>query len=95
MSAYVIATVEVTDPQAYERYKVAAAEAIARHGGRYLARGGRVETLEGEPRGGRVVVVEFASLEAAQRWYHSPEYQECVALRRESAIMSMCAVDGT
>jgi uncharacterized protein (DUF1330 family) len=48
MSAYVIVDITVTDPAGYEEYKKLAPAAVAAYGGKYLARGGRVETLEGD-----------------------------------------------
>ena len=50
--------------------------------------------FEGDPPAARVVVVEFPSLEAAQRWYHSKEYQTCAAIRHRAAVPTMFAVDG-
>lgn len=94
MSAYVLVEIEVKDPDRYAEYRPLAAESIAKHGGRYLVRGGTTEALEGEwsP---RIVVLEFDSLEAAHAWYYSDEYQAAVALRHESAKSRMIAVVGT
>ena len=93
MSAYVLVEVEVEDPDGYAEYRPLAAESLAKHGGRYLARGGKTEALEGEwyP---RIIVLEFDSLEAAHAWYYSDEYQAAVALRHESAKSRMIAVEG-
>jgi uncharacterized protein (DUF1330 family) len=93
VSAYVLVEVEVQDPEVYAEYRPLAAESLAKHGGRYLVRGGTTEVLEGEwfP---RVVVLEFDNLEAAHAWYHSDEYQAAVALRHESAKSRMIAVEG-
>ena len=93
MVAYWIARVRVTDPQEYGKYAELAGPAIAKHGGRFLARGGPVVTLEGEeyPRN---VVVEFPSVEAAQTCYNSPEYQEAVAFAKDSADRLLCVVEG-
>jgi uncharacterized protein (DUF1330 family) len=73
--AYWIAHVTVTDPDPYALYAEGATAAFAAHGARVLARGGRIEGLEGEVRP-RNVVIEFDSLEAAKACYDSPEYQE-------------------
>ena len=93
MSAYVLVEIEVEDPDGYAEYRPLAAESLAKHGGRYLARGGPTEALEGEwyP---RIVVLEFDSLEAAHAWYYSDEYQAAVALRHGSAKSRMIAVEG-
>jgi uncharacterized protein (DUF1330 family) len=95
MAAYLLAEAKVTDALAYESYKTLAQAAIAQHGGRYVARGGRVEILEGgwqKPE--RLVIVEFDSLEQAQRFYHSPDYQAAIAARKDAAEMKMLVVEG-
>ena len=65
MSAFVIVDVEVNDPIGYEDYKKLAAPAVALYGGKYLARGGKNETLEGDWRTNRLVILEFSSVEQA------------------------------
>lgn len=95
MKAYLLVEAKVSDAQAYAAYKDLAAVAIARHGGRYLARGGRIEVLEGNwqmPE--RLVIVEFDSPEQAKRFYDSPEYQQARAARRDAATMNMLVVEG-
>ena len=84
MKAYVVADIEVLDPARYERYKALAPPAIAAHGGRYLARGGRTEVLEGSWSPKRAVILEFPTLEKAQEWWASAEYAEGKALRQAS-----------
>ena len=93
MPAYWIGHVRVTDPDGYGKYAKLAGPAIEKHGGRFLARGGRTVTFEGEeyPRN---VVVEFPSVEAAQACYNSPEYQAAVAHARGAAVRMLCVVDG-
>jgi uncharacterized protein (DUF1330 family) len=73
MPAYLIARVNVTDPAKYENYKALAPAAIAQYGGKYLARGGATETLEGDAESRRVVILEFPDMEAARTFYNSPE----------------------
>ncbi|HVY59914.1 MAG TPA: DUF1330 domain-containing protein [Xanthobacteraceae bacterium] len=92
MTAYMIAEMDVTDPAAYERYKQAASDVIARYGGRYVVRGGEAAALEG-PAPKRVVVVEFDSIEAAQRWYHSADYREASKLRDGAAVGRLFVVE--
>lgn len=94
MAAYIIADSNVTDPVAYEQYRARVPAAIAKHGGRFLARGGEVAVLEGDWSPRRVVVIEFPSLEAAKAFYDSPEYQAARALRAEAATIDMLAVAG-
>lgn len=90
---YVIARVDVTDPEAYARYAAAATKAIADHGGRALARGGRYEALEGAARA-RNVVLEFESYDAARRYFHSEQYQAARALRQGAAEIELVLVEG-
>lgn len=90
---YIIARVDVTDPGAYARYAAAATKAIADHGGRALARGGRYEALEGTARA-RNVVLEFESYDAARRYFHSEQYQAARALRQGAAQIELVLVEG-
>ncbi len=95
MTAYLIARVHVTNPEAYEGYKKLAAEAIAKYDGRDLARGGRTETLEGSEETARVVIVAFTTLEQAKKFYDSPEYQKAKAAREGAATGHFVVVEGT
>jgi uncharacterized protein (DUF1330 family) len=94
MPAYVIVETDVTDPEQYERYKAAAADAVAAAGGRYLARGGELAVLEGDWRPSRLVVLEFEDLAAAKRWYDSERYREARRLRQGAARLRLVAVQG-
>ena len=91
---YVISRVDILEPEAYARYAAAATKAIADHGGRPLARGGKYEALEGPARA-RNVILEFDSYEAARAYYHSEQYQAARALRDGAAHMEMVLVEGT
>lgn len=93
MAAYVIAEITVTDPAAFERYRQAVPATIAAYGGRYLARGGRAEAVEGEAPG-RMVIVEFDSASQARRWFDSAEYREVRPLRENAAVFRMLIVEG-
>ena len=94
MTAYILVDVEVTNAEAYEQYKLLAPPAIARYGGRYLARGGKAVVLEGDAQPHRVVVLEFPSLEVAQAFYDSPEYRAAREVREGGCNMKMIAVEG-
>ena len=94
MAAYVIATVHVTDESAYAVYREMVAPTIEAYGGRYLARGGRAETLEGSGAPGRVIVVEFPDYERALAWYGSPEYAEAKLQRQGSSRGELILVEG-
>ena len=94
MSAYVIALINVTDPDGYEVYKEMAPPGIAKYGGRYLTRGGRSEVLEGETDAGRFVILEFPDYQKAQEWWNSPEYEAAKPHRRKSATSTFMMVEG-
>ncbi len=94
MPAYVIVDVEVTDVAEYEKYKALAPAAIASFGGRFLARGGQAETLEGDWSPNRIVVIEFESVERAKAWLASDEYAPALAIRRQNANCKMIVVEG-
>jgi uncharacterized protein (DUF1330 family) len=91
--AYVVARITVTDPEAYAEYVKAATEAIRKYGGRPLARGGAHLALEGEARP-RNVILEFESLDQAERYYRSPEYQAAIKLRENAGVAEIVAVEG-
>ncbi|HZQ06849.1 MAG TPA: DUF1330 domain-containing protein [Anaerolineae bacterium] len=94
MSAYVVVEIDVHDPEQYETYKQMAPSSIAAHGGRYLVRGGQVETLEGTWLPKRLVILEFPSLAQAKDWLSSTEYAEAKALRRAITRTQMIVVEG-
>ncbi len=94
MPAYLVARIRVTDPEKYRDYMALSPAAIEKHGGRFLARGGKVVTLEGAPEERRVVIVAFPSLEAARTFYDSPEYREARAARAEAADAQFFVVEG-
>lgn len=94
MSAYVVVEITVNDAVRYEEYKRLAPASIAAYGGRYIARGGRTERLEGGRELRRTVILEFPSLERAREWWASPEYGPAKALRGECATTEMLVVEG-
>ncbi len=93
MSAYWIALVEVSDAETYGKYARIATKAIEEHGGKFLARGGRTVPLEGKHRA-RNVIVEFPSVEAAEKCYNSNTYAEALKLAKVSAERDMLIVEG-
>jgi uncharacterized protein (DUF1330 family) len=94
MAAYFIVDLEVTDPKLFEEYRPIAAASIAKHGGRYLVRGGKVEPLEGGWEPGRVVVLEFPTAEQARAWYRSGDYAPGLAMRTKAARSRVILVEG-
>jgi len=94
MPAYFVAEVEVTNPAGYEPYRAAVPATIAQYGGRYLARGGHTELLEGGPEPKRTVILEFADTVAIKRWYNSPEYQKILPGRLANSRGRAFIVEG-
>jgi uncharacterized protein (DUF1330 family) len=94
MTAYVILDITVHDPVRYEDYKALAAPTLAPYGGRYLVRGGAVETLEGGWQPKRLVVLEFPDVERAKAWLNSEEYRPARALRQATASAQAIVVPG-
>jgi len=94
VAAYVIANVEVKDPVRYADYRNMVLPTIQAYGGRFLARGGAVETLEGPWQPKRLVIVEFPSVERAKAWWGSREYAEAKALRQATSEGSLIVIEG-
>ena len=94
MTAYVIVDIEVTDPVGYEDYKKLAAPTVALYGGKYIARGGKNEVLEGDWAPDRLVILQFETSERAKAWLNSPEYAAARPLRHKYARSKMVVVDG-
>jgi len=94
MVAYFINDMEVTDPQLLEEYKKLSPPTVAQYGGRFLARGGRCETLEGSWSPKRLVIIEFPSLEQAKAWANSPEYAAAKRLRQRASRSNIVIVEG-
>ena len=94
MAAYVIVQVEVKDPVRYDDYKAMVPPSIAQYGGRFLVRGGKTHTMEGDWAPQRFVLVEFPSVEQARAWWASPEYAEAKALRQATADSQLIIAEG-
>jgi uncharacterized protein (DUF1330 family) len=94
MAAYIVTQIEVHDRERYEDYKRLVAPTLEAYGGRFVVRGGAVETLEGDWSPGRVVVLEFPSAEQARAWWGSDAYAPAKALRQATAHTQMILVEG-
>ncbi len=94
MSAYIISDVSVRDAEAFEAYRTRAAPSIAQYGGRYLARGGLIEPLEGNWTPRVIIIAEFPDFESARIWYRSPEYASALAFRDAGLSRNLILVDG-
>jgi len=94
MPAFVIVEIEVNDLEDYEDYKKLVPASVEAYGGRFIARGGAIESLEGDWAPERIVVLEFPSLERARQWWASPEYSDAKAIRMRAAQTRMIAIEG-
>ena len=94
MAAYVIGEIEVTDPATYEDYRKQVPAVVTKYGGKFVVRGGKLEPLEGGWSPKRIVVLEFPSLEQAQKWYRSPEYAPLIELRQRASRGKLILVEG-
>ena len=94
MSAYVIGEIDVTDPAAYEDYRRQVLAVVTKYGGKFLVRGGKVDSKEGGWAPKRIVVLEFPSMEQAQKWYHSAEYAPLIKLRQKASKGKLILVEG-
>jgi uncharacterized protein (DUF1330 family) len=97
MPAYLIAEHKITDPVKFEEYRVKVGPMMAKHGGRYLTKGGSHKMPEGghwTPE--RVVIIEFPDMASLNAWYTSPEYQPLIALRKSctSELDMMFTLEG-
>jgi uncharacterized protein (DUF1330 family) len=94
MAGYVIAIVDVTNAEGYQEYSRQVPATIAKYGGHYLVRGGKMELREGEWPGPRTVVLEFPSLARALEWYDSPEYKPLRPIRQKNSQASIAFFEG-
>jgi uncharacterized protein (DUF1330 family) len=94
MAAYIISDVTIRNETSAKEYRERAARSIAQHGGRYLARAGAVEALEGSWTPRAIIIVEFSDTAQARVWYHSPEYAEALKYRDAALSRDLILVDG-
>jgi len=94
MPGYVVAHIEITDPEAFKAYQALVPPVIAKFGGRYLVRGGATEVREGDWPVSRLVILAFDSVDQARRFYDSPEYQEILPLRLNASEGTLAIVEG-
>lgn len=94
MAAYVINDMEVTNPSLLDEYKKLSVPTVLQYGGKFLARGGATEKLEGDWTPKRLVILEFPSLAQAKAWLDSPEYAPARRLRQQASRSNIIVVDG-
>ncbi len=94
MAVYVMVDIEVLDEHRYAQYRQQAPATIAAHGGRYLARGGATEVLEGSWSPKRCVLLEFPDMAHFRAWWTSPEYAPLRALRQQTTRSHLVVTQG-
>ena len=91
---YLIAQIDVHDPETYAKYTAQTPGIAASYGGKFIVRAGQWECLEGDVKGPRMVMIEFPSYEKAKAWYNSDEYQAIVGIRQKASTGSAYIVEG-
>ena len=94
MAGYIIADIDIHDPDAYEEYRRIDAPTIEKYGGSFVVRGGPHEVLEGDWAPHRLVILEFESVARAKEWYSSEEYAPALAIRLKATTSSLIIVEG-
>lgn len=94
MPGYVLAEIEITNPDGYREYTTMVPATIQKYGGRFLVRGGRSDVLEGDWPQRRRVIIEFPSYEQARKWFDSPEYEKPKALRQANSNGRLLLLEG-
>ncbi|HPF24045.1 MAG TPA: DUF1330 domain-containing protein [Hyphomonas sp.] len=92
---YILAEIQVTDPEPYKEYLAEVTPMVAAFGGAYIVRAGQAEAREGAEPAGRMVVLEFPSFAAAKAFYDSPEYAAIKHFRTDNAVSRILIVEGT
>lgn len=94
MPAYVLVDIDIFDQPTYDANNLGGIDTVSAYGGRYLARGGAIEALEGDWLPKRLVILEFPSMEIARKWLDSTEYAPSRRLRHQVANTNMLLVQG-
>jgi uncharacterized protein (DUF1330 family) len=94
MPAYVIVDIDIFDPAGFQEYRNRVVPIVEKYGGKYIAVSDRVETLEGDWKPKRIVVLQFESMERAKEWFNCEEYREPSEIRHRTAKTNMILVEG-
>ena len=94
MAAYVIVDVKINNAEMYEEYKKLTPASIAAYQGKFIVRGGATETLEGDWKPGRFVMLEFPNADQARDWWNSTEYAKAKSIRQSAAATNMILAEG-
>ena len=89
-----IVEIDIVDPTGYEEYKKLASATVEKYGGKYVVRGGAAETLEGDWKPKRIVVLQFKSTQRAKEWLNCEAYREPRKMRHHTARTKMIVVEG-
>ena len=95
MAAYLVVDTNITNPELYERYKVIAKPLVEKYGGEYLARGGKLSVKEDTLWAPiRMVLVRFPSMQDAETFYQSGDYQDVLKISKQSADRTVIILEG-
>jgi uncharacterized protein (DUF1330 family) len=94
MPVFVIVDIDIHDPEGFAEYRAKVPATIEAHGGRYLARGGATEVLEGSWEPKRCVLLEFPDMASFRRWWTSPEYVELSKIRHRTTTGNLIVTQG-
>ena len=94
MTAYVVSMMSISDPDTYRKYTDRTPPIVRKYGGKFLARGGDILTVEGEKYNDRMVILEFPSRQAILDWYEDPDYVDARAFRHASSEARIFVIDG-
>jgi uncharacterized protein (DUF1330 family) len=94
LAAYLVADIDVTDPEGYKEYAAGAGATVDAYGGRYLVRAGATSTLEGDPTPKRFVILQFPDMAALRAWYDSDEYRPLRDLRQRCSTAKIFTAEG-
>ena len=94
MSAYVLSSIKVNNPDNYKEYVTKVKSIVEKFGGEYLVRGGEMNIIEGDWPNERNIVIKFPSREKAMEWYNSEEYKPIRQIRHDNAVSNSVIVDG-
>ncbi|HEY0757278.1 MAG TPA: DUF1330 domain-containing protein [Ktedonobacteraceae bacterium] len=94
MAAYFVIDVTIEDPVAYASYRELVGPTLELYGGKFLARGGVTETIEGDWQSQRLVILEFADMTQFHRWYDSPEYSVAKEIRFKASHARALLIQG-
>ena len=94
MAGYVLIEIHITDPPVYSEFVERVTSTVEGHGGKFIARGGAIEVIEGDWTPPRIAILEFDNVEQVKTWLKSPEYSELDEIRKKSSNINMIVVEG-